>query len=250
MDVAQTSVAGVGSGMKRAASFGICKLCGERTSKATMTRHLASCAPGHDPQKGSPVKVFQLRVEGKGAPMFWVDVEIKGDSPLRRLDELLRGVWLECCGHLSAFEIDGARYSVSVDHEFGFNRNEHSMNAKVSHVLSPAQRFGYEYDFGSTTDLSLRVVATRSGVIGRRATRLIARNEAPVWPCVVCQAAATVVCPYCLRGGEPFFCAVHAPDHECAEEDAFLPVVNSPRMGVCGYTGDAWSDSAVRSVDE
>jgi len=25
--------------------------------------------------------------------------------------------------------------------------------------------------------------------------------------------------------------------HEHADEEIYLPVVNSPRMGVCGYTG-------------
>jgi hypothetical protein len=26
-------------------------------------------------------------------------------------------------------------------------------------------------------------------------------------------------------------------DQACGEDEGFLPVVNSPRMGVCGYTG-------------
>jgi hypothetical protein len=227
--------------MKRSPSVGICELCGERTSKAAMARHLASCAPSHDSRSGSPVELFQLRVEGKGAPMFWIDLEIKGDSPLRRLDELLRRNWLECCGHLSAFEVDGMRYSAVIDHEFDFNPNERSMNAKVSDVLRPGQRFSYEYDFGSTTELRFRVLDTRPGVIGKPSARLLARNEAPVWPCSVCDEAATLVCPYCLYEGESFCCAKHAPEHPCAAEEVFLPVVNSPRMGVCGYTGEAYT---------
>jgi hypothetical protein len=38
----------------------------------------------------------------------------------------------------------------------------------------------------------------------------------------------------------PFYCGAHAEseEHECGEE-ALLPVVNSPRMGMCGYTGAA-----------
>lgn len=35
----------------------------------------------------------------------------------------------------------------------------------------------------------------------------------------------------------PFFCETHAKRHECYNLDMLLPVVNSPRMGVCGYTG-------------
>ena len=32
-------------------------------------------------------------------------------------------------------------------------------------------------------------------------------------------------------------CDAHAAAHEHADEEVYLPVVNSPRMGVCGYTG-------------
>ena len=35
---------------------------------------------------------------------------------------------------------------------------------------------------------------------------------------------------------DPFLCEVHTEKHDCGEE-ALLPVVNSPRMGMCGYTG-------------
>lgn len=139
-----------------AGSFGICQLCKERTSKSGMIKHLAVCAPKYDSRSGAPYELFQFRVEGKGAAMFWIDVEVRGESPIRRLDDLLRRVWLECCGHMSAFEINGCRYSVVIDNEFGVDRNERSMSAKMSQVLiSPGQRFSYEYDFGSATQLAL-----------------------------------------------------------------------------------------------
>lgn len=152
---------------------------------------------------------------------------------------MLRHLWLECCGHLSAFETRGLRYSASVANEFGAGLNERSMNATVSQVLtSPKQRLSYEYDFGSTTELTLRLISVRTGNIGRFATRLLARNEPPVWKCGACDAPATLVCSFCMGQHNPFVCARHAPEHTCAEDEAFLPVVNSPRMGVCGYTGE------------
>ncbi|MGZ8519503.1 MAG: hypothetical protein ACXWX7_05065, partial [Candidatus Binatia bacterium] len=67
--------------------------------------------------------------------------------------------------------------------------------------------------------------------------RLLARNEPLVWPCDDCQAPATVVCPFCIDSGDGLFCDAHADAHEHAGEEVYLPVVNSPRMGVCGYTG-------------
>lgn len=113
------------------------------------------------------------------------------------------------------------------------------MNAIVSQVLtSPKQRLAYKYDFGSTTELTLRFISVRTRNIGRLATRLSARNEPPVWKCGACDAPATLVCSFCMDQHNPFVCARHAPEHTCAEDEAFLPVVNSPRMGVCGYTGE------------
>jgi len=222
-----------------AGSLGICELCKERTSKAVMAKHLALCAPKYDARSGTPCELFHLRAEGKGAAIFWIDVEVKGQSPLRRLDDLLRSIWLECCGHMSAFEISGLRYSVVVDNEFGFDRNERSMNAKVSQALtSPEQRFSYEYDFGSTTHLTLRLIGKRSGIVGRPSARLLARNEPPIWACAACNAPATLICPFCVGEDNPFSCARHAKEHACGEDESFLPVVNSPRMGICGYTGD------------
>jgi hypothetical protein len=35
----------------------------------------------------------------------------------------------------------------------------------------------------------------------------------------------------------PFYCEHHSEDHDCDEPEMLLPVVNSPRMGMCGYTG-------------
>jgi len=46
-----------------------------------------------------------------------------------------------------------------------------------------------------------------------------------------------VVCPFCIDFGDAVFCDAHAAAHEHADEEVYLPVVNSPRMGVCGYTG-------------
>ena len=73
------------------------------------------------------------------------------------------------------------------------------------------------------------------GSIGRGAVRLLARNDPPALSCAECTSAAILVCPYCPEDG--LFCDTHAAAHGHAAEEAYLPVVNSPRMGICGYTG-------------
>lgn len=203
-----------------------------------MVRHISTCAAAHDVSKGTPARLFHLRVEGAGAPMFWLDLEMKADATLKRLDRFLRDIWLECCGHLSAFRIDQATYTIPIDRPFDDFPDERSMNYKIGDVLrSHDHTFGYEYDFGSTTCLKLRVMGNREGVIGRLPVRLLARNDPPVWPCEVCRQPATLVCPFCIYEGKGFYCEAHSREHECDEEEVWLPVVNSPRMGTCGYTG-------------
>jgi hypothetical protein len=177
-------------------------------------------------------------------PAYWLDVEAKADAKLEALDAFLRRVWLECCGHLSVFRIGGVDY-FSRGYEFGFGREfgggtaERSMNVKLREALAlPDEGFEYEYDFGSTTMLDLRVTGERSGSPGRSAVRALARNAPPKIRCAVCSEPANLVCPYCLQeSADAFVCTKHRRQHRCGEEEAFLPVVNSPRMGVCGYTG-------------
>jgi hypothetical protein len=61
-------------------------------------------------------------------------------------------------------------------------------------------------------------------------------NEPPSIPCMSCGKIAAQVCTECLWSGEGWLCDECAAEHECGEE-MLLPVVNSPRVGVCGYTG-------------
>jgi hypothetical protein len=97
--------------------------------------------------------------------------------------------------------------------------------------------FQYEYDFGSTTALRGKVLRYREGSLGRNVLRVLARNTPLKLTCDSCGALATLVCPFCIGSGPSLFCKTHAPQHPCAEEGVFMTTVNSPRMGVCGYTG-------------
>ncbi|HKI59151.1 MAG TPA: hypothetical protein VKA00_08055 [Trueperaceae bacterium] len=216
--------------MARTASYGTCELCGKRTSKAAMGRHLASCVPAHDSAGGKPERLLHLRVQGAWSPMYWLDVEVGARRSLAQLDAFLRDIWLECCGHLSAFEIGGVRYSVAPDDEW---LHERGMEARIGNVLEPGVSFRHEYDFGSTTELKLSVKGEREGRAAGGPVRLLARNEAPGWTCDMCGAPATLIDPEASYEGGAFYCDEHAG--EATEEDLLLPVVNSPRTGVCAY---------------
>jgi hypothetical protein len=156
--------------------------------------------------------------------MYWLDLVARGEAKLAQIDDLFRDVWLECCSHLS---------------EFSTGDREVPMNARIGTVFnSVGSSLDYVYDFGSSTELVVRLSGSIEGHT-RNAVQVVGRNEPPVWTCDVCGAPATDVCGECVYEGNGFCCAEHAISHECGE-DLLLPVVNSPRMGVCAYTGHDW----------
>lgn len=222
-------------------SEGQCRLCGGSFAKAAMTRHLESCKrrkaePGMSPVKQkarSPKrKIFHLVVEGHDSPEYWIHLEAPSDARLEDLDDFLRSIWLECCGHMRAFTIEETTYASSPMREF----DERGMKATLGNVLRSGMKFHYEYDFGSTTELALRVVSEREGEMKGRSVELLARNEPPAITCSSCGKRATSVCAECIWSDGGWLCDECAAKHECGEE-MLLPVVNSPRVGVCAYTG-------------
>jgi hypothetical protein len=201
-----------------------------------MTRHLQGCqqpVPAASPGAKS-AQSFHLVVEGRYANAYWLHVAVPAEAPLRKLDDFLRDIWLECCGHMSAFTIGGRRYAASPMADL----QEEGMRAPLGQVLQAGDKFSYEYDYGSTTELALRAVGLREGATKRGAVQLLARNEAPKILCDACKAGrlATQICTECAWKGKGWLCEECATTHECGF-DTFLPVVNSPRVGVCAYAG-------------
>src|SRR5918994_1235736 len=171
------------TGMSRFTSYGICALCGKRTTKAAMTRHLGSCLAEHEPSRGKAARLLRMRLEDAYSPIFWMDVEMRANSTLEELDDFLRGESLECCGHLSAFYVDRDTYMVPTSGMFASlgDPNERTMRVDLGGILSKGSSFQQTYDFGTSTELKLRVVDEREGHIGSESVRLLSQNEAPVW---------------------------------------------------------------------
>lgn len=121
---------------------------------------------------------------------------------------------------------------------------EYDMDVELGEVLKVGLKFTHEYDFGSTTYLALRVVGEREGAVEEDEdgdpvdVTVMARNEPPVIPCRVCGEPATKLFSGYYSVEDGAVCDKHARPKKDEYEDSFLPVVNSPRVGVCGYTGD------------
>jgi hypothetical protein len=196
-----------------------------------MTRHLQKCGqPRKTKEKAG--QSFHLFIQGRYAKAYWMHVAVPVEAPLSKLDQFLRRTWLECCGHLSAFSIYGNRYGSSPVRDLG----ESGMRMTLNRVLEVGLTFSHEYDYGSTTELTLKVQGLRD-CDTPGAIELLARNDPPEVPCDECKSRpATQICTECACDGDGWFCDTCAAAHPCGDEEC-LPVVNSPRVGVCGYTG-------------
>jgi hypothetical protein len=295
-----------------------------------MYRHLQACkervAYLDNLAKKEPEvqKVFQIAIEDKYIPYYWLQIEMPADKELDTLDMFLRDFWLECCGHLSAFtlpnkaaiqhdpkkkpesaeeweEITGeklperyydpdtwnspevqltldiyfprlVRESKTVSFTFSPEgrydddmglwlppileapeqaneetseiEEEEEEDLRLETLLEVGNTFTYEYDFGTSTDLKLKVVGEREGGFPSDVGVLVvAQNEAPEILCQVCgKKRAVKICNYCEYEGKGWLCSDCARGHKkkssCGlSEEELLPVVNSPRAGVCGYAG-------------
>lgn len=231
--------------MARQSSTGTCAFCNHEFSKAGMTKHLATCQPkaalmvgAGSRSKAQKTRAFHLLVEGRELPVYWMHLQVPTSTTLTTLDHFLRNTWLECCGHLSAFDIGGIQYSVDagMHDDWGMGMDDKSMRVRIDKVLGPGLACTYDYDFGSTTELRLKVISEYEVAGKGKDIQVLARNNPPALVCSVCGKPATSVCSECIYSDQGYLCDDCAENHKCGEE-MLLPVVNSPRTGICAYTG-------------
>lgn len=195
------------------ASKGNCYICGAELGKTAMKNHILKEHNG--PEDGQDCVL--LKIEGAYEKGYWLYVDIPANRTLTVLDSFLRKIWLECCGHMSGFR--GAGKSTKLG------------------SLEPGYQFVHEYDYGSTTETLITVIGRIKRPPQKESVRLLSRNVPPEFSCAECGAPAKFICTECQYGPDnPFYCARCARKHE--HDDMLLPVVNSPRMGECGYCGE------------
>jgi hypothetical protein len=229
---------------RKTASQGQCVYCGKVITSSVATRHLSACpkrlaiiedAERNEPKAKSKSRtkseaLFHLRVKGEGRTDYWLNLEARGSSTLDDLDGYLRSIWLECCDHLSMFTTGG------------WSGEEIEMNTKLSQVFEPGVELTHFYDFGTTSTTVVRCVAVRQGhPTTKHPIALMARNLMPEHKCVKCAEPATMLCIGCLyeTGELGTLCAKHAETDPHGDYGDPMPLVNSPRSGMCGYDGPA-----------
>ncbi|MDY4968874.1 MAG: hypothetical protein SO101_01240 [Lachnospiraceae bacterium] len=244
---------------------GFCKYCGKEYAKSGMLRHLTACKKRKEKleveKRRKPCGFFEVVISGKYRKDYWLIIEVDENATLKELDRFIRDIWVECCQHLSSFGINGIQYdSVSATNFWG--PPSKSMDYKLKFLFKVGETLNYEYDFGSTTELTLKVQAYRIGDRKKEKITILSRNNPLEILCDQCgKNAAQWVDPQGYYDENPFWCEEclkksykdetgYDAEEDAAEEDTayewewkayipetFLPVCNSPRMGVCGYTG-------------
>ncbi|MDZ7718006.1 MAG: hypothetical protein U5K72_04190 [Balneolaceae bacterium] len=217
-------------------SKGVCFFCEREMTKGGMRMHLASCKErqqsiGKMKDGEHPIQnLYHLQVYDPYDASYWLNLEMSGAARLEALDDYLRAIWLECCGHLSQFYAD-RRYGTEI-----------AMAEKVYSVFRPGTEITHIYDFGSSTELKITMVDQRRGKpLTSNPIFLMARNNLPEISCDECKKPAEWIdLPSLYETGEyVVLCTEHADSDSDLYEDECLPIVNSPRSGVCGYTGPA-----------
>jgi len=182
-------------------------------------------------------QAFLLKVTGNNSA-FWLFLKVNQNCTLDSLDDFLRNIWLECCGHMSHFIINGTCYEKT---PIDMSPDDKTMQVLARDVLYHKIRFSYEYDYGSTTKLRLDVTSIINDDDSSTAKPvLLARNNDIKIDCDSCQGTASLICEICMYEGGGFLCKSCVKNHKCEDcddEPSFLPVLNSPRMGVCAYDG-------------
>ena len=221
---------------------GKCKFCGKEYTFSYMNKHLSTCEKRQSQLAAGTGKkqcgYYELAVYPSYSKDYWLFIEIKETATLQDIDGFLRDIWLECCGHLSAFTINGVSYEIEPYEDNFWGRPAKGMDCKLNTVLCKDMTFNYSYDFGSTTDLLITVVNYRIKDWKKEKLTILSRNNPYKYVCSECgKKPAEVICVECLwEGGDGFLCKKCAKTHGCGEEMQ-LDVCNSPRMGVCGYCG-------------
>ncbi|MDR2622583.1 MAG: hypothetical protein LBC48_08420 [Dysgonamonadaceae bacterium] len=243
-------------------SEGKCLFCDQTFAKGAINRHLQTHLKQREAE-GAKGKSFLVKIEEDsrgGASPYFLSLWVDGEATMKNIDKFLRDIWLECCGHLSKFSVPQNRQKRNGGWNFfeaadllekgkvkeyeklmEETSGEVPMSRKVKQVLDAGLKLEYEYDFGSSTCLILNVVAEYSIKADNKIV-LLSRNEPPEWLCDLCgKEPATQICTVHNWDEEAMFCNKCAPKHakQCPdfEDYASMPVVNSPRMGVCGYEG-------------
>ncbi len=158
------------------------------SQRTGIAKHLQTCKKRVDlyEKAEKTEKYFELLLYGAYNKDYWLIIQIKENATLDDLDRFIRDIWVECCGHLSVFEIDGVSYEREPDDDFGWGEPAKSTNHTLKQVLTTGMIFNYEYNFGSTTEIMVKVLDHYSAQKQNEKVVILSRNNPPEFACSIC----------------------------------------------------------------
>lgn len=158
------------------------------SQRTGIAKHLQTCKERVDlyEKAEKTEKYFELLLYGAYNKDYWLIIQIKENATLDDLDRFIRDIWVECYGHLSVFEIDGVSYEREPDDDFGWGEPAKSTNHTLKQVLTTGMIFNYEYDFGSTTEIMVKVLDHYSAQKQNEKVVILSRNNPPEFACSIC----------------------------------------------------------------
>ncbi len=216
---------------------GECVFCGRKMTKGGLSKHLSTCEKRQESTKkanskksGKTQELYHLRVQDAWLGDFWLHLEMNGKATLDDLDNYLRYIWLECCSHMSQFSTGG------------WGTREIPKEAKANEVFDIGLELVHIYDFGTSSETLIKVMNINEGKpLTKHPIYLMARNNLPEEKCMECSKVATWFCMECVYEEDEsgMLCNKHAESHPHNDYGGAIPLVNSPRLGMCGYEGPA-----------
>jgi len=216
-------------------SRGECAFCGKEMTRSGLTKHLKTCSTRAQAiekietakKTNKKQSLFHLQVRDAYLSDFWLHLEINGRASLGDLDHYLRAIWLECCGHLSQFSVGG------------WGGEELSMDLKIDKVFTPGVELTHIYDFGTSSETLITTGEIRQGTpLTKHPIYLMARNKIPETTCAECGQPSNWLC-IDEEGEWTTLCDKHVKTYSHDNDEEPIELVNSPRLGMCGYTGPA-----------
>ena len=233
---------------------GCCKYCAKEYTRTGIVKHLVSCKERKTQLDNLKKKVscYELVLYGKYNKDYWLVIQVNENATLKDLDQFIRDIWVECCGHLSAFEIYGQRYEAFPYEDSFWGEPSKSMAYKLKDILEQGMKIEYEYDYGFTTEIMITVQDYYDAPAQKEKITILSRNKKPQFICSKCgNHIAAWIDSERFYDEDPFLCEECLEKYEEGEMDeegeecsfnieCLLPICNSPRMGVCGYEGSSY----------
>jgi hypothetical protein len=212
--------------MKKSKTKGLCAYCKKEVNKnaRSIMNHISSCDVRNKKKSAVNTHYLLLLLEGAYAPDYWIVIKAKHNSTMQKIDTFIKDIWVECCGHLSAFS---------------YGTGNIAFSKRLADVFVRGVKVNYMYDFGTPTEICISLLGEFDDS-DKKDIIVLFRNKEIQVNCSYCDNKAINICPDCIYEEAGLLCESCTNKHRCVKEngeDYLLPLVNSPRAGECGYTG-------------